>query len=65
MAVAIKVGYPYHAPASRKSRPIQAGAENVVVKIPYRRLSRASIVKEIIRMAVAIKVSHTHHAPAC
>ena len=25
MAVAIKVGYPYHAPASRKSRPIQAG----------------------------------------
>ena len=41
MAIAIKVGYPYHAPASRKSRPIQAGAENVVVKIPYRRLSRA------------------------
>jgi hypothetical protein len=41
MAVAIKVGYPYHAPARRKSGPIQAGAENVVVKIPYRRLSRA------------------------
>ena len=41
MAVAIKVGYPYHAPASRKSRPKQAGAEKVVVKIPYRRLSRA------------------------
>ena len=41
MAVAIKVGYPYNAPASRKSRPRQAGAENVVVKIPYPRLSRA------------------------
>src|SRR6185437_14591028 len=26
LAVAIKVGYPYHAPASRKSRPKQAGA---------------------------------------
>src|SRR6476620_3156366 len=63
MAIAIKVGYPYHAPASRKSRPRQAGAENVVVKIPYRRLSRASIVKQVIRMAVLIKVSHAHHAP--
>ena len=41
MAIAIKIGYPYHAPASRKSRPRQAGAYNVVVKIPYRRLSRA------------------------
>ena len=41
MAVAIKVGYPYHAPASRKSWPKQAGDETVVVKIPYRRLSRA------------------------
>src|SRR5438067_12332233 len=41
LAVAIKIGYPYHAPARRKSRPIQAGAENVVVKIPYRRLSCA------------------------
>ena len=41
MAVAIKVRHPYHAPASRKSGPIQTGAENVVVKIPYRRLSRA------------------------
>ena len=65
MAVAIKVGYPYHAPASRKSRPIQAGAENVVVKIPYRRLSRASVVQEVIWMAVAIKVGHPHHAPVC
>ena len=63
MPVAIKVGYPYHVPASRKSRPIQAGAEKVVVKIPYRRPSRASIVKQVIRMAVPIKVSHSHHAP--
>ena len=63
MAVAIKVRYFYHAPASRKGRPKQAGAENVVVKIPYRRLSRASIVKQVIRMAVPIKVSHARHAP--
>ncbi len=64
MAVAIKVCYPYHAPASRKDRPKQAGAENVVVKIPYRRLSRASIVKQVIRMAVAIKVRYFYHGPA-
>ena len=41
LAVAIKVGYPYHAPASRKSGAVQTGAYNIVVKIPYRRLSRA------------------------
>ena len=64
MAVAIKVRYFYHAPASRKGRPKHAGAENVVVKIPYRRLSRASIVKQVIRLAVAIKVRHAHNGPA-
>src|SRR5947207_12049536 len=44
LAVAIKIGYPYHAPARRKSRPIQAGAENVVVKIPNRRLVCDSVI---------------------
>src|SRR5207237_9577154 len=41
LSVAIKVRYPYHAPADRKSGAVQTGAENVVVKIPYRRLSCA------------------------
>ena len=31
MAVAIKVGYPYHAPASRKSWPKGAADETVVI----------------------------------
>ena len=41
MAVAIKVGYFYHAPASRKSRPIQAGLRTLLLRYHNRRLSRA------------------------
>ena len=41
MTVAIKISQTHDGPADRKSGAIQAGAENVVVKIPYRRLSRA------------------------
>ena len=41
MAVAIKVRHAHDGPASRKSGAEQTGASNVVVKIPYRRLSRA------------------------
>ena len=60
MAVAIKVRYFYHAPASRKSVAQHPPELNVVVKIPYRRLSRASIIKQVIRMAVAIKVRYSN-----
>src|SRR5438309_239753 len=41
LAVAIKVRHAHDSPADRKSGAVQTGAENVVVKIPYRRLSRA------------------------
>src|SRR5438552_678802 len=54
----------HDASAGRKSGTKQARASDVVIEIPYRRLSRASIVKEVIWMAVAIKVRYPYHAPA-
>src|SRR5438552_4117685 len=41
LAVAIKVRHAHDGPADRKSGAVQTGAENGVVKIPYRRLSCA------------------------
>src|SRR2546430_7617971 len=54
----------HDASAGRKSGTKQARASDVIIEIPYRRLSRASIVKQVIRLAVAIKVRHAHDGPA-
>src|SRR6266850_29636 len=54
----------HNASAGRKTGTKQARASDVIIKIPYHRLSRASIKKEVIRMAVAIKVGHAHDGPA-
>ena len=53
----------HDASAGRKSGTIQARASEVIIEIPYRRLSRASIVKQVIRLAVAIKVRYAHDGP--
>jgi hypothetical protein len=55
---------PDQAPASRKSRAKRAAHENVVIQIPDRCLTRASIVKEIVRLPVAIKVGSSYQRPA-
>src|SRR6266850_6309519 len=54
----------HNASAGRKTGTKQARASDVIVEVPYHRLSRASIVKQVIRMAVAIKARHAHDGPA-
>src|SRR6476660_8444228 len=54
----------HDASAGRKTGTKQARALDVIIEIPYHRLSRASIVKQVIRLAVAIKVRHAHDGPA-
>ncbi len=55
---------PEQAPAGRKSRAKCGAYENLVIQIPDRCLTRASIVKEIVRLPVAIKVGSSYHRPA-
>jgi len=50
-------------PAGRGG-PNRPELRDVIIEIPYPRLSRASIVKQVIRLAVAIKVRHAHDGPA-
>src|SRR5206468_7170477 len=45
MGVAIKIRYTPQSPAGRKSRAVRAADENVVVKIPYRCLTRPGITE--------------------
>src|SRR5436190_909767 len=54
----------HDASAGRKSGTKQARASDVIIKIPYHRLSRASIVKQVIRLAVTTKVRHADDGPA-
>ena len=53
----------HDASAGWKNGTKQARASDVIIEIPYRRLSRASIVKQVIRLAVAIKVRYAHDGP--
>ena len=39
--------------------PVRTANENVVVQIPDRRFTRATIVKEVIGFAVAIEIGNT------
>ncbi len=55
---------PDQAPAGRKSRAKCGAHENLVIQIPDPCLTRASIVKEIVRLPVAIKVGSSYHRPA-
>jgi hypothetical protein len=45
-------------PASRQSWSPRAAEENVVAEIPDRGLTRASIVKEVIRFVVAVEIGN-------
>src|SRR5262249_44534972 len=53
-----------YVPASRKSRTEGAADKHVVVHIPYRRLARARVVKQIIRFAVPVEIGHADQFPA-
>src|SRR5436305_493644 len=57
MAVAVKISHAHCTIAGRKSRTVPGTDANVVVEIPYRRLPRGGIVKQVIWMAVVVKVS--------
>ena len=59
MAIAIKVGYFYHAPVSRNRRPIQAGLRTLLLRYHIAVCPCTGIGQEIISMTIAIKISHT------
>ena len=63
MAVAIEIRHTSQAPAGRKSWAIRRADINIVVQIPDRRLMRAGILKDVVRMAVAVKVEY--RSPGC
>src|SRR5438093_409501 len=58
MTVAIKIRHPRYLPAGRKSWTVRAADENVVVQIPDRCLTRAGVLKYIIRFSVAVKIGY-------
>ena len=57
MTIAIKIRHTGHSPAGWKRRTGRGSDANVVVKIPYRRVSRAGVVEKIIRLPVFVEVS--------
>src|SRR5258705_10006959 len=56
MAVAIEIRRASQAPTSHKSWAVRGPDKNIIVQIPDRRLSRASVLKHVVRMTVAVKV---------
>ena len=46
----------HDAPAGPQRGAVNVANENLVVKIPYHRLPRDRIVKQVIRFAVAVKI---------
>src|SRR6266480_7201731 len=64
MAILIEICYTYQAPARRRSWAVAPSNINVVVQIPYRGLTRAGLVKDVVRVAVTVKVGCAHQFPA-
>src|SRR4029077_15243406 len=56
MAMAVKIGNAQYLPTFRKSRPKGAVHMHIVAHIPYRGLTCARVVKQIIWIAVVIEV---------
>jgi hypothetical protein len=55
---------PYQPPAGGNSGAEGGANENVVVQIPDHCLTRAGVVKEIVRLPVAVKIDGGYQHPA-
>ena len=64
MAVAIEIGYSHEVPTGRKSRTVRGADKNIVIQIPDRCLSRAGLVKHIVRVPASAKVGCSRQWPA-
>ena len=57
MAIAIKVGYPYHAPVNGQSWSQVTADKNVVIEVPNRCLPSSGSIQHIIGLTVRVEIA--------
>src|SRR5438128_239463 len=55
---------PDQTPTSRNSWAVRGADKNVIVEIPYRCLTGAGSVEQVVRVAVPVKIGCSHRRPA-